>query len=164
MKGIRKGDDTDLVASPSDLEAVPGNKPMSEEAEAEEQAKLLKASFIAKTMTVVLTLALLILWPMPMYGSGYVFSQKFFTGWVVVGILWLWLSIGMVGIYPVFEGRHSLKHNIVAIFKDITGKEHPSKHHTAAAVYDGKEVSSGAASPVPEKKAEVHEVDAERIE
>ena len=105
-----------------------------------EQAMLKRASLIAKSMTGFMTIALLVLWPMPMYGSGYgmclrsfflllgslleyqdrtperstretcllserllgngsaksesrtVFSKKFFTGWVVVGILWLFCS------------------------------------------------------------------------
>ena len=29
---------------------------------------------------------------MPMFGSAYVFSKPFFTGWVVVGILWIFFS------------------------------------------------------------------------
>jgi len=145
MRAIRKGDDSDM-ADREDLELVPGERDPTEAEEAEEQAKLLRASFIAKSMTVVLTLALLILWPMPMYGSGYIFSQKFFTGWVVVGIMWLFFSVFCVGIYPVFEGRHSLKHNIWAIFKDITGKEHPSKHHRPEATYtEGK--ATGVETP-----------------
>jgi urea-proton symporter len=85
MRAIRKADDHDLVGK-EDVELVPGMANPSAAAEELEQKKLLKASFIAKSMTVVLTLALLILWPMPMYGSGYIFSQKFFTGWVVVGM------------------------------------------------------------------------------
>jgi len=90
-------------------------------------------------MTVVLTLSLLVLWPMPMYGSAYIFSEKFFTGWVVVGMMWLFFSLMCVGIYPLWEGRHSLKHNIVSIIKDLTGKEHPSKHHRPEATFtDGK--------------------------
>jgi len=147
MKMIRRGNDSDIVEDKQDLELVPGNAPISDAAEAEEQRKLLRASMIAKTMTVVLTLSLLILWPMPMYGSGYVFSQKFFTGWVVVGILWLFCSIFCVGLFPLFEGRHSLKHNIWSIVKDITGKEHPTKHHRPEALYvEGKDVS-GADTP-----------------
>jgi hypothetical protein len=143
MKQIRRGDDSDIIDK-DDVELIPGHAPITGAAAEAEQTKLLRASKIAKTMTVVLTLALLILWPMPMYGSGYVFSQKFFTGWVVVGIMWLFFSIFCVGIYPVFEGRHSLKHNIWSIFKDITGKEHPSKHHNAEALYtEGKEVDAG---------------------
>jgi hypothetical protein len=139
MKMIRRGDDSDLVDK-DDLELVPGHAPISGAAAEAEQKKLLRASKIAKTMTVVLTLSLLILWPMPMYGTGYVFSEKFFTGWVVVGIMWLFFSIFCVGLYPLFEGRHSLKHNIWAIFKDISGKEHPSKHHNSEALYvEGKD-------------------------
>ena len=150
MRAIRKGDDSDM-GTREDLELVPGAMEVSEAAEAEEQRKLLRASFIAKTMTVVLTLSLLILWPMPMYGSGYVFSEKFFTGWVVVGIMWLFGSLGCVGIYPLWEGRKSLAHNLSSIFKDITGKEHPSKHHRSEATYvEGKHV--GVETPPTHEK------------
>jgi len=151
MRAIRKGDDSDL-ASADDLELVPGASNTTEAEEAEEQRKLLRASFIAKTMTVVLTLSLLILWPMPMYGSGYIFSEKFFTGWVVVGMLWLFFSLMCVGIYPLWEGRKSLAHNVVSIIKDITGKEHPSKHHRPEATFtEGKNVVSDT-TPTNEKE------------
>lgn len=159
MRAIRKGDDTDLAAAADmDLELVPGASNTSEAEEAEEQRKLLRASWIAKTMTVVLTLALLVLWPMPMYGTGYVFSQKFFTGWVVVGIMWLFFSMFCVGLYPLFEGRHSLKHNVWAIWRDITGKEHPSKHHRPeATLVEGKEAGTGVATPEMGNEKEIAE-------
>src|SRR5438046_2074361 len=102
MKAIRKGDDTDLaVAAHVDLELIPGEMHRTAAEEEEEQAKLLRASKIAKSMTVFMTLALLVLWPMPLYGTGYVFSKKFFTGWVVVGILWLFFSLFCVGLFPL---------------------------------------------------------------
>jgi hypothetical protein len=83
MKAIRRGDDKDLAtAAHVDLELIPGERRNSVIAEQEEQAKLLKASKIARYLTAFMTVAFLILWPMPMYGSGYVFSKKFFTGWV----------------------------------------------------------------------------------
>jgi urea-proton symporter len=81
MKQIRRGDDSDLAAAAHiDLELTPGATLRSEEAEAAEQAKLKKAALIARSLTVFMTLALLVVWPMPMYGSGYIFSKKFFTG------------------------------------------------------------------------------------
>jgi hypothetical protein len=81
MKNIKRGDDTELVRKASvDLEMVPGHGTTSTEADALEQAKLWKAAKIARSMTVFLTVALLVLWPMPMYGTGYIFSKKFFTG------------------------------------------------------------------------------------
>lgn len=88
MAAIRRGDDHDLADEAHvDPELVLGKTNRSAAEEAEEQHKLFRASRIAKMMTVVLTLALLILWPMPMYGTGYIFSKKFFTG-RVVGIMW----------------------------------------------------------------------------
>jgi hypothetical protein len=101
-------------------------------------------------MTVILTLAFLILWPMPIYGTGYVFSEKFFTGWVVVGIMWLFFSAFCVCVYPIFEGRKSLWHNVTAIWKDITGKEHPSKHHGPRATFvEGKDADEGEGQITP---------------
>jgi hypothetical protein len=138
MKAIRKGDDHDLaLAAHIDLELVPGQRRDSVVAEEEEQAKLLKASKIARYMTVFMTLALLILWPMPMYGSGYVFSKKFFTGWVVVGILWMFCSSFAVGLYPLWEGRKTSAHTFKSIYLDVTGKGRPR-----AVVHDGEGTDS----------------------
>ena len=107
MLNIRLGDDKDLAESANlDLECIPGRTiGLSAEEEAAEQAKLKRSGKIAGSMTVFLTVALLLLWPIPMYGSGYVFSKPFFTGWVVVGIIWIFFSLGCVGIYPLWEGR-----------------------------------------------------------
>lgn len=81
MKQIRRGDDSDISeAAHVDLELTPGATSRSQEMEAAEQAKLKKAAIVARSLTVFMTLALLVVWPMPMYGSGYIFSKKFFTG------------------------------------------------------------------------------------
>jgi len=126
MKAIRKGDDHDLAsAAHVDLELIPGEQRRTDADEEEEQAKLLKASKIARWMTVFMTLAFLVLWPMPMYGSGYIFSKKFFTGWVVVGILWMFCSSFAVGIYPLWEGRNTSVRTFRRIFLDISGKGGP---------------------------------------
>lgn len=130
MMQIRRGDDHDLAdAAHVDLELVPGERPESAAEHAAEQKSLLRASTIAKSITVVLTFALLILWPMPMYGTGYIFSAKFFTGWVVVGIIWLFGSLLAVGVFPVWEGRKDLWATAMAIWLDVTGQQHPSKFH-----------------------------------
>lgn len=160
MMAIRKGDDHDLAAAAHiDLELVPGERRESVAEAAAEQTKLLRASKIAKTTTVVLTLALLVLWPMPMYGSNYIFSEKFFTGWVVVGIIWIFGSLLCVGVYPVIEGRKELLFTVKAIYLDITGKKHPSSYHTPEATYgeekDAK-VDGGADTP-PSKEATIGE-------
>lgn len=81
MKQIRRGDDSDITgAADVDPELASGATSQTQEMEAAEQAKLKKAAIIARSLTVFMTLALLVIWPMPMYGSGYIFSKSFFTG------------------------------------------------------------------------------------
>ncbi|KAK7701929.1 urea active transporter [Diaporthe eres] len=128
MMLIRQGDDHDLaVAAHLDLENIPGGHvETSDEFEAE-QKKLSRAGKISKTMTVVLTIAFLILWPMPMYGSGYIFSKQFFTGWVVVGIIWIFCSLFAVGLFPIYEGRKTLAETTRCIIRDISGNYHPGR-------------------------------------
>jgi SSS family transporter len=150
MKAIRKGDDHDLaVAAHVDLEMIPGERRASVVEEEQEQAKLFKASRIARWMTVGMTLALLVLWPMPMYGSGYIFSRKFFTGWVVVGILWMFCSAFCVGLYPLWEGRHTSARTFKSIFLDITGKRKPPK---GPLVTEGEDGSSTPTEKVVAKE------------
>jgi hypothetical protein len=156
MAAIRKGDDHDMAAEAEvDLELVPGEMNASEAEMAIEQAKLLRASNIAKVTTVVLTVALLVLWPMPMYGTGYIFSKKFFTGWVVVGIMWLIGSLLCVGVFPVFEGRQALIGTFKSIYLDITGKQHPSKFHGPEATF--VETKGVDVTPPSEKTAGIEE-------
>ncbi|RKK09512.1 putative urea active transporter 1 [Fusarium oxysporum f. sp. cepae] len=109
MAAIKQADDTSDSNGDSEIAVVTSFAVAPEE----DMAKLNRASKIAKTMTVCMTIAFLILWPMPMYGTSYVFSKPFFTGWVVVGILWLFCSSIAVGLFPLWEGRQSL----VRVFK-----------------------------------------------
>jgi hypothetical protein len=127
MKSIRRGDDSDVAAEANvDIELVPGAFNLSEAEEREEQSKLLHASKIAKASTVAMTLVLLVLWPMPLYGTGYVFSKPFFTGWVVVGIIWLFFSLCCVGLFPLWEGRYSMARTFKAVFLDLSVPNKPT--------------------------------------
>lgn len=133
MLAIRKADDKDLAAAADvDIELIPGQAEYPEQASEEEQKKLGRAAKIARSLTVFLTLALLVLWPMPMYGSGYIFSKSFFTGWISIGILWLFCSSFCVGLYPLWEGRHTSVRTVKSIFKDITGNGRPITHGRVA--------------------------------
>jgi hypothetical protein len=128
MKAIRRGDDHDLAdAAHVDLERIPGEQRRAIEEEEQEQAKLTKASRIARWLTLFMAISFLVLWPMPMYGSSYIFSKKFFTGWVVVGILWMLCSCFAVGVYPLWEGRKTSIRTFKSIYWDVTGKRKPGK-------------------------------------
>ncbi|KAL0264345.1 urea active transporter [Diplodia seriata] len=168
MRAIRRADDHDLAATAHiDLELVPGSRREETEAEAAEQAKLTRASRIARALCAFLAISFLVLWPMPMYGSGYVFSKRFFTGWVVVGILWLFFSSFCVGLYPLWEGRGTMKRTAVAVWRDVTGgkgavsKAAAVQHGEAAVVVEGKEgekvkaeSGSGDVTPTSGEKGE----------
>lgn len=119
MAAIKQGDDADVSAVlegglESGSDRSPGFTLVAPE---QDMAKLNKASRLAKWLTVVMAVSFLVLWPMPMYGSGYVFSKPFFTGWVTVGIIWIFGSSGAVGLFPLWEGRHS----IVRVAKGMLG-------------------------------------------
>ena len=157
MALIRRADDHDLAdAANVDLELVPGETRNSIEEQQKEQHKLKRAAKIARSLTVVLTLSFLILWPMPMYGSGYVFSKKFFTGWVSVGILWLFCSAFCVGLYPLWEGRHTSLRTIKCIFLDVTGKGKPITHGraTIAETAEAEEKKDEKGLETPPEEAE----------
>ena len=85
---------------------------------------------------------------MPMYGSSYVFSKSFFTGWVVVSIIWLVCSAACVGIYPLWEGRHTCAKTFRLMWRDLRGTWRPGLTGREAMPIEGVEVeNSGQVTP-----------------
>ena len=44
-----------------------------------------------------------------MYAAHYVFSKSFFVAWVVVAIIWAWVTMLIAGFYPLIDGWGQLK-------------------------------------------------------
>jgi SSS family transporter len=109
-----------------------------------ERKKLDRAFRIASITTVLLALSFLILWPMPLYGSGYIFSKKFFIGWVVVGIIWIFCTFIAIVIYPIWESRATLTKVIAAM---VGSKTKPR------VVVEGEPVFNGSA-PLTQRNSE----------
>ncbi|KAL4884525.1 Sodium:solute symporter family-domain-containing protein [Aspergillus karnatakaensis] len=153
MRAIRKVDDSDVAAAAHvDLELVPGEQPSTSAEEEEEIKKLNKAAFLSRTLTIGMVICFLLLWPIPMYASGYVFSKSFFTGWVVVGIIWLFFTSFGVVLFPLWEGRASMVRVARLMALDAMGRK--------KAALDGRrgvEVEESTASGVvtPTEKAGV---------
>jgi hypothetical protein len=59
-----------------------------------------------------------------LYGTAYQFSKKFFTGWVIVSLLWAWFAFFSVTVYPIIEGRHIL----LSWAKELFGKGGKVQH------------------------------------
>lgn len=86
-----------------------------------ETKQLNKAALYSRCLCIFMVLSFLILWPIPMYGTSYVFSKDFFTGWAVVGMLWLFCSAFGVIVYPLYEGRGSIIRIVRLMGKDLLG-------------------------------------------
>uniref|UniRef100_A0A093VK61 Putative urea active transporter 1 n=1 Tax=Talaromyces marneffei PM1 TaxID=1077442 RepID=A0A093VK61_TALMA len=61
-----------------------------------------------------------VIWPLPMYGSRYIFGKGFFIAWVIVSIVWLWLTMLMVTFYPLIDGGIE---QTVFVFKQLIGRD-----------------------------------------
>lgn len=90
----------------------------------EEEKLLRRASRIASYLSIFFVLSFIILWPMPMYGTGYIFSKSFFTGWIVVLIIWIFFTAISVIIFPLWQGRHEIYTTFRGIYWDISGQSH----------------------------------------
>lgn len=64
-----------------------------------------------------------VLWPLPMYASHYIFQKGFFSAWLVIAIIWLWIAMLVAGFYPLIDGRAQL----IYIFKSLRGKTEKSQ-------------------------------------
>lgn len=54
-----------------------------------------------------IVLVTFVAWPLPLY-RDYIFTKSFFSGWVVVAIIWQFAAFGAVVIYPLYDGRHDI--------------------------------------------------------
>ena len=80
---------------------------------------LARSSGLVRVIAIGLTICLTVIWPWPMYGSSYIFSKAFFTGWIVFGIVWLFMSLIIVGVYPFIENYRTIKNVCRLIYFDI---------------------------------------------
>lgn len=104
----------------SNIQKHPASK-LNEELEIEKEnlARSLKWAYF---LCIFFAFAFLLVWPMPMYGSHYIFSKKFFTGWVVVQIIWLFIRAFCVILLPLWEGRHGMYTTCRGMYWDLTGR------------------------------------------
>lgn len=102
------------------------------------QKYLSKAVKIAYFLCVFFALIFLVVWPMSMYGSGYIFTKRFSTGWAVVMIIWVFICGMCVCVYPLYKGIKEIRNCLRGLYWDLSGKsyklrewqnEHPEEMH-----------------------------------
>lgn len=67
-----------------------------------------------------LTFILVIVWPLPLYVSGYVFSLEYYVIWVYIAIIWATGSAITIILLPIIESRGG----IVEVIRKITINKH----------------------------------------
>ncbi|KAG1895432.1 urea transporter [Suillus fuscotomentosus] len=78
-----------------------------------------KAFKFAARASIVLTLVLIILIPLPLFFAQTIYSVTGFSVWVIVGIIWTFLSAVAVVIYPLWESRAALRLISRGVIMDI---------------------------------------------
>ncbi|KAK5688343.1 hypothetical protein LTS10_000321 [Elasticomyces elasticus] len=103
---IHVADDSDVKGlTPEQIAQEKSHELLSPEQDRDLKRGKWKACIIA----VVLCLVFVIIWPMPMYGTRYVFSKNFFRFWVALTFLWAFGAAFTITIMPLVEGRSTIK-------------------------------------------------------
>ncbi|ORY79949.1 solute symporter family transporter [Protomyces lactucae-debilis] len=70
---------------------------------------------------------LILIVPLPLFLSHYVFSKGFFTGWIVVSMLWAWVAAFITIVLPIWESWTSMSRVFNGIWADMRGKAIPNR-------------------------------------
>ncbi|KAL4793132.1 hypothetical protein BDV19DRAFT_380416 [Aspergillus venezuelensis] len=74
----------------------------------QERIELLRAPNIALSAALYIAISMTILWPIPMYGTGYIFSKGFFTGWIVFTFIWGFFGATVITCLPLWQSRQQI--------------------------------------------------------
>jgi urea-proton symporter len=81
-----------------------------------ENSFLKNAAQFSYKYAIALTFTLVIVWPLPLYFSGYVFDLPFYGLWVGIAVVWVSVAAFFIIGLPVIQARHGIK-------QIITGKK-----------------------------------------
>ncbi|KAF3387273.1 Urea active transporter [Penicillium rolfsii] len=78
-----------------------------------------KGTRIAVIANAIFFFGAVILVPFTLLGTSYVYSKPFFTGWVVVSFIWIWMSVMICVVYPVVESMGALRSIVGGLWGDM---------------------------------------------
>ncbi|KAH9849395.1 urea transporter [Lenzites betulinus] len=110
--------------APADVSLKPVTSLSAVAAAQEEERELdpvaLQKSFrLAAWASVILTLVMLIIIPLPLFFAQTVYGVGGLTAWVVIGMIWAFCSAIAVVVYPLWESRVALRTISGGVVKDI---------------------------------------------
>ena len=109
----------------------------------EEQRRLRSSLKYGYIMGFGLVLLFMILIPITLYATGYIFSLNFFTGYVVIVFLWAWLAALFITLAPIWESRHSF----LILYQKLRGTYRPKPLPT-----EGRMLNNDLTEQIPESK------------
>jgi hypothetical protein len=72
---------------------------------AADEATLKKAYHFSLKGGGILTIICVVVWPLPLYFSGYVFDIGFYGFWVSIAIVWVSIAAFTIICMPIYEAR-----------------------------------------------------------
>lgn len=69
-----------------------------------------------------------VVWPLPLY-RDWIWSRTFFKSWTTVSLFWIYLALVIIGLYPLYDDRHSLKKVAVGVYKDYIKRQDNSNEN-----------------------------------
>ena len=93
-----------------------------------------KGERIALVANGVFLFGAVILVPFTLFGSEYIYSRSFFTGWVVVSFIWIWVSVLICVVWPVVESLGALRGISVGLWMDIRSFGHAKERRRSETV------------------------------
>jgi len=89
----------------------------------EDEAALRKAFKFSLRGGGIMTLILVVAWPIPLFAAGYVFDMPFFTLWAMIAICWVSGATFLIVGLPIIEARHGIA-RVIKRQKAVPGEGH----------------------------------------
>ncbi|EGV64554.1 hypothetical protein CANTEDRAFT_103962 [Yamadazyma tenuis ATCC 10573] len=78
-------------------------------------AKYTKLAYASFVFVLLITW---VIWPLPLY-RDWIWSEAYFKGYVTVGLVWVYLALLVIGLFPIYDGRHVLKIVLNGVYRDF---------------------------------------------
>ncbi|KAF9813666.1 hypothetical protein IEO21_05437 [Rhodonia placenta] len=127
MSSEDKDSDTVGEKEQEDVVALSVKEVASLNGRPEEQEILKRSLKRAAWASSIMSFIVLILIPIPMFFSHYVFSLNFFKAWVIIGIIWLFVAACITSVLPLWESRRAMIFIGRGVVKDIFGSDRRRK-------------------------------------
>ncbi|GAA5911056.1 sodium:solute symporter family protein [Sporobolomyces salmoneus] len=124
----KKTDDepsTEIQQAPAlvnnDKEDFESQVPQEEEEELDRamlERVLKKATWGSAILAVIITVII----PLPLFFSHYIFSPKFFTGWVAIALIWVLVAGALCILLPVWESKREMSLIVRGAVRAMTGR------------------------------------------